>query len=218
MNNIDRYDDQAMQQNVDLAELARKKEKSEKRKRKLLFSAKLFGYHIIAYILYVFIFSTTSDAEVAHETGLEQNILAFFCTLSILLFSFVISFELSWDGDACRSYKNILKSEPYRIKLPFRLSLDFILPYSIIYFVMQIPGILFHHFFGYSYTNPIIIDAFYTMDIGFMELTGISLLGAVINTILFAVFLIGIRFFIYYGWKREKERFEKGEKVRRRYG
>ena len=218
MKNIDRYDDEAMRVNVDQAEVERQKEKRARIKRRMLFTVKLFGYHIVAFVLYVFLFSTASDAEVAHETGLEKNVLALVGALAIFFFALFISLELSWNGDARREFKNILKTTPYSVKLPLTLSLDAILPFSIIYFVFQIPAALFHHFFGYSYTDPIIIDSFYTMDMGFMELTGVGFLGAVINTILFAVFLIGIRFFIYRGWKLEKDRFDKGEKMRRKYG
>ena len=218
MKDIDRYDDEVMRSNADEAEISRKREKRAKIKRRILFGVKLFVAHIVALIFYFCLFSTAIDAELVHETGLEDNVLAFYSTLMIFSFSLVVSLELMWNGDERREYKNILKTTPFSATDVLNRSLDSVIPFCIIYFAFQIPGAIFHHIFGYSYTAPIIIDSFYTMDMGFMELTNVGFLGALINTVLFAVFLIDIRFCVYLGWKREKDRFDGGEKTRRRYG
>lgn len=218
MGNLDRFDDEAMQRNADDAAREEIRQKNAKIKHYMLFAGKLFLWHIVAFILYVFLFSSAADAESFYDTGYERKILAIFGVMATFVFSLFTSFELWGDGVAKRSYKDLLRSVKYELKIPAKMSLLGILPCSIVYFAFQIPGVIFYHIFGYSYFNPMIIDKFYTMDIGMMELTGIGIVGAVINTVLFAAFLYALRMYIYHSWKREKENFDKEEKMPRKYG
>ena len=62
---------------------------------------------------------------------------------------------------------------------------------------------IFYHFFGFSYAFPTVIDNFYVLDAGLMELTGIGIVGAILNTLLFTALHTLFRFMTYRRWKRE---------------
>ena len=201
MKNIDKYDEEV--KNIDTEEVARFKAKIAERKALLLFSAKLFIYHLAACVLYIIMFSPATGAEVAHDTNGEAGILSFFCVIAISLFSLFISFELSSKGELRRDFTDLLKIEPMTLKLLWSLSRKPIIRYGIIYFVIQLPFAVFHHFFGFEYVYPTVIDNFYTIDAGLMELTGIGIVGAILNTLLFTVLHALFRFMTYRRWKSE---------------
>ena len=201
MKNIDKYDEEV--KNIDTEEVARFKAKIAERKALLLFSAKLFIYHLAACVLYIIMFSPATGAEVAHDTNGEAGILSFFCVIAISLFSLFISFELSSKGELRRDFTDLLKIESMTPKLLWSLSRKPIIRYGIIYLVIQLPFVVFHHFFGFEYVYPTVIDNFYTIDAGLMELTGIGIVGAILNTLLFTVLHALFRFMTYRRWKSE---------------
>ena len=201
MKNIDKYDEEV--KNVDAEEVARNKVKFAEKKALLLFSAKLFIYHLAACVLYIIMFSPATGAEVAHDTNGEAGILTFFCVIAITLFSLFISFELSSKGELRRDFTDLLKIEPMTLKLIWSLSRKPIVRYGIIYFIIQLPFAVFHHFFGFEYVYPTVIDNLFTLDAGLMELTGIGILGAVLNALLFTVLHALFRYMTYRRWKKE---------------
>lgn len=201
MKNIDKYDEEV--KNVDAQEVARIKQKTAEKKSLILFAAKMFIFHIAACILYIIMFSPSTGAEVAHDTGGEAGLLAFFSVLAITFFSLFISFELSSKGELRRDFTDLMKSEKMSAKLFWSLSGKPIVRYGIIYFVFQLPFAIFHHFFGFEYVYPTVIDNLYTLDAGLMELTGIGILGAILNALLFTALHALFRFMTYIRWKKE---------------
>ena len=201
MKNIDRYDEEV--KNIDLEEVARQKARVAKKKKLILFTAKLFIYHLAACVLYIVMFSPATGAEVAHDTNGEAGILSFFCILAIALFSLFISFELSSKGELRRDFTELMKTESFTPALFWSLSSENVVRYGIVYFIFQLPFAIFHHFFGFEYVYPSVIDNLYTLDAGLMELTGIGILGAVLNTLLFTALHALFRFMTYRRWKSE---------------
>lgn len=201
MKGIDKYDEEV--KNVDEEEVARIKAKTAAKKSLLLFAAKLFVYHIAACILYIIMFSPSTDAEIAHDTGGEAALLAFFCTVAIALFSLFISFELSSKGELRRDFTELMKTEKFSLRLFWSLSGKPIVRYGIIYLIFQLPFAVFHHFFGFEYVYPTVIDNLFTLDAGLMELTGIGILGAVLNALLFSALHALFRYMTYRRWKKE---------------
>ena len=118
-------------------------------------------------------------------------------------FSLFISFELSSKGELRREFTDIMKTEKMSARLLWSLSGKPIVRYGIVYFLFQLPFVIFHHFFGFEYVAPTVIDNFYTLDAGFMELTGIGILGAVLSTLMFTVLHALFRFMTYRRWKSE---------------
>ena len=201
MRDIDKYDEEV--KNIDLEEVERIKQKTAAKKSLILFATKLFIYHLAACVVYIVMFSPSTGAEVAHDTGGEAGLLTFFCLLAITLFALFISFELSSKGELRRDFTDLMKSENFTSKIFWSLSGKPIVRYGIIYFVFQIPFAIFHHSFGFEYVYPTVIDNLYTMDAGLMELTGIGIVGAVLNTLIFTVLHTLFRFMTYRRWKRE---------------
>ena len=130
MKNIDKYDEEV--KNIDTEELSRIKAKTAEKKSLLLFSAKLFIYHLAACVLYIIMFSPATGAEVAHDTNGEAGILTFFCVIAITIFSLFISFELSSKGELRRDFTDLLKIESMTPKLLWSLSRKPIIRYGII--------------------------------------------------------------------------------------
>lgn len=201
MKNIDKYDEEV--KNVDPKEVARIGAKNTRKRKAILFAAKLFIFHLVALLLYIFTFSTAADAEVAHGTGLEGRVLFTFSLIAIAFFALFISFELSSKGELRREFTDLMKKEQFSVKLALELSRDELCYYSAVYFAFQIPFAIFHHIFGFEYRYPTVIDNFFTMDAGLMELTGIGFLGALLNTLLFTFLMMLFRYLTYLRWKNE---------------
>ena len=201
MKNIDKYDEEV--RNVDEAEVQRLKQKRAEKKALIRFTAKMILYHLALCVFYIILFSPASNAEVAHDTGAEVNLLAFFCVFAISLFAFFISLELSSDGDLQREFTGLMKSHNMSFVLFYKLSGKPIIRYGIVYFIFQLPFVVFHHFFGFEYVYPTVIDNLYTIDAGLMELTGIGIVGAILNTLLFTLLHAFFRFTTYRRWKND---------------
>ena len=98
------------------------------------------------------------------------------------------------------------------------LARDGVIGYSIIYLALQLPEAVYHLFAGYHYVETSIFEYFYVLDIGLMELTRVGIIGAILNTALFAASLFLCRLYIIKGWQKDEEKFDKGEKMKRKYG
>lgn len=201
MSNYNKYSDEV--NNFDPAEVERLRQKREKKRHELLFIAKMFLYHLAACVIYIIIFSPSTDAEVAHDTNGESYILAFFSVLAITLFSFIISLEISSNGETQREFTNRMKTESLSPALFFSYVKERLIGYSVIYLIFQLPFAAFHLFFGFEYVRPTVIDNLYTMDAGLMELIGIGFVGAILNVLLFAALLTLFNYLTFRRWKSE---------------
>ena len=201
MSNYNKYSDEV--NNFDPAEVERLRQKREKKRRELIFIAKMFLYHLAACVIYIIIFSPSTDAEVAHDTNGESYILAFFSVLAITLFSFIISLEISSSGETQREFTNRMKTESLSPALFFSYVKERLIGYSVIYLIFQLPFAVFHLFFGFEYVRPTVIDNLYTMDAGLMELIGIGFVGAILNVLLFAALLTLFNYLTFRRWKSE---------------
>jgi len=210
MKNIDRYDDEARLLSPDEETSEKQKRKRATIKQGLKFAIKLMICHIVGYVLYVFLISNAVDAEVYYQTGLEKNIMAWVTTIALAIISLITCFEISRDGEKRRDFGRILDNEKMSFTLFWRLASKDIRLYTLVYFLFQIPMCIFHHIFGFFYLQPTVIEGFYVIDVGFMELTGIGFLGGLITALLFFLFYSAFRYLTYFRWSREKIRYDKG--------
>ena len=210
MKNLDQYDDEARLLSPDEATVEKQKRKRATIKQGLRFAIKLCICHIVGYILYVSLIGSAVDAEVYYQTGLEKSIMAWVTTIAVAIISLITCFEVSRDGEKRREFGYILDREKMSIPLFWQLASHDIRLYTLVYFLFQIPMCIFHHIFGFYYVQPTLFEGFYTIDIGFMELTGIGFLGGLISTLLLFIFYGGFRYLTYFRWSREKIRYDKG--------
>ena len=210
MKNIDRYDDEARLLSPDEETVVKQKKKRATIKQGLKFAIKLLICHIVGYILYVSLFGSAVDAEVYYQTGLEKVIMAWITTIAVAIISLITCFEVSRDGEKRRDFGRILDTEKMSFPLFWRLASKDIRLYTLVYFLFQIPMCIFHHIFGFYYAKPTLFEGFYTIDVGFMELTGIGFLGGLITALLFFLFYSAFRYLTYFRWSREKIRYDKG--------
>ncbi len=211
MKNIDRYDDEARLLTPDEETVAKQKKKRAVIKQGLKFAVKLIICHIVGYILYVSLFGSAVDAEVYYQTGLEKNIMAWVTTIAVAVISLITCFEVSRDGEKRRAFGYLLDTEKMSFSLFWRLASKDIVLYTLVYFLFQVPMCIFHHILGFYYLQPTVIEGFYVIDVGFMELTGIGFLGGLITALLFFLFYSAFRYLTYFRWSREKIRYDKGE-------
>ena len=201
MRDIDKYDEEV--KNIDLEEVARQKQKRADIKARMLFFGMMLVYHIVACIVYTVTLSPTAEAQMIYGRESEARLLAFFSVVAIAMFAFITSLELIMNGEARDNFTDRMKGEKLSPKLFWSLSKKSILSCGIMYFIFQFPYAVFHHFFGFEYVSPIIIDNLYTLDAGLMELTRLGIVGAVLNTLLFSAFHALIRYFTYVRWKKD---------------
>ena len=201
MASYNRFDDET--HNLDEAEVERLRERREVKRRDVMFIAKMLIYHVAACIIYIIIFSPASDAEMVHDTSGEAYILSFFSLLAIVLFSFIVSLELSSKGELRRDFTDRMKTESFDLKVYLSYTKRHLGRYGVIYLIFQIPFVIFHLLFGFEYVRPTVIDNLYTMDAGLMELTRFAPLGAVLNVLLFVGLLALFNYITLKRWKSE---------------
>jgi len=204
MKNLDRFDDEVKKEAApDAAAVQKKKEKTALIKRGIMFTVKIFIYHFVTMIIYSFALSSIVAQDIRDGMGASDNIIFVFSVAAIILFSLIISFELSADGERRRGFLQLIKSEKMSPKLGIRLSLADALVYTAIYFIFQLPFCIFYHSFGFDHLYATAFEKYYVLDLGFMELTGIGILGALINCVLFFLCLILFRCLIYTKWSKD---------------
>ena len=204
MKNLDRFDDEVRGGNIDTAALEKQKSRTAQIKRSILFFVKLFLYHFATMIIYGIVLSSTVSADVYEERGAAVYILTVFSLLAIVLFSFIISLELNADGDRKRKFLDLVSEQKLSLNLALKLSRTDAAVYTAIYFAFQLPMCIFHHFFGFDALLVTMFEQYFIMDIGFMELTTLGILGTLINCILFAAALLLFNIMTYYRWNNER--------------
>ena len=215
MGNMNKYDYEASDANVDKAALAAEKEKRRTAKRRLLFLFKTVVFHLIALAVYLVVFANTGDFESYYDAAEERTVLIIFSAIAVAVFGALNSIELYRDAD---QKERFIKDRPFDRRKNLRLACREIAPYSIIYAIFQLPAAIYHLVAGFDYVGTSVFEYFYVLDMGLMELTRVGFIGIILNVILFAVTLLLSRLYVCRGWQADEERFDKGEKMKRKYG
>ena len=203
MKNLDRFDDEVRGGNIDPAELEKQKSRTARIKRSIMFFVKLFLYHFVTMIIYGIALSSTVAGDVYEGMGAAKYILAVFSAAAILLFAFIISLDLKADGDRKRSFLALVKEQKLTPALSIQLTRSEAVIYTVIYFVFQLPICIFHHFFGFDALLTTILEQYFIMDIGFMELFSFGILGTLVSSAVFFVGLMTFHFLIYSNWSKD---------------
>ena len=204
MKNIDDLDEEVIIKKVDENEIATQKKKRDIIKKGIRFFVITVITHLGAWILYSFTLHSLILQAIADEQDWYKTVVLVFSLAAICVLAFAASIELSSDDKQRR--QTMVMSRTARLKFAdtFQLSKIALLEYSAIYFVFQIPFCIFYHAFGYYYVESTIMENFYTMDVGMLELTKVGILGIMLNTLMFAATLMLMRHFIYKRWEKEK--------------
>ena len=148
----------------------------------------LIAVHIIAMIIFGIIFSNSvasmseQDAVQANLTVLIFNIV-FYSLFSIFYFKVETSYI-----DYRRTLKEALKTEDFSL-LNFLINKDLkehIIMLGI-FAVFQLPFVIFYSILGMSLVYTTIFEQFFIMDAGSYLLTDSSLLGVILNTVIFGI-------------------------------
>lgn len=215
MGNIDKYDYEATGANVDQSVLAAEKRKRQTTRKRIGFFIKTVICHVLAVALYLVVFANTGDFKSYYDIQEERTVLIIFSIIAVAIFGALISIELYKSTSTREAY---IKDKPFDKTKRMRLAFSDVIQYSIIYSAVQLPAAIYHLFAGYDYVETSIFEYFYVLDMGLMELTHVGIIGAVLNTVIFAASLFVFRLWIVKGWQKEEERFDKGEKMKRKYG
>ena len=215
MSNMNKYDYEASDANVDKAALAAEREKRKNVKQRMLFVFKTFVFHLIALAVYLVVFANTGDFESYYDVNEERAVLIVFSAIAVTVFGAVNSIELLRDTDKKELF---IKDRPFERKKRIRLASDDVLPYTITYAVFQLPAAIFHLFAGFDYIETSIFEYFYVLDMGLMELTRVGFVGIILNSAIFAAALFLSRLYVCRRWQADEEKFDRGEKMKRKYG
>ena len=215
MSNLNRYDYETLDANVDKEALAAEKAKRIETKRRMLFVFKTVIAHIVALAAYLVVFSNTGDFESYYDESEERIVLTIFSAIAVAVFGALNSIELFRSSDKKEAF---IKDRPFERKKNISLALGEVRTYTILYAIFQLPAAIYHLFAGFDYIETSIFEHFFVLDMGLMELCRFAPLGIVLNCIIFAAFLFLFRLNVCRRWQKDEESFERGEKMKRKYG
>lgn len=204
MRDIERFDEHANLNEPSEQDILRARKKKLKFKQALRFLIKNFLYHIVTLIMFSLFVKRMIEAEVYNETGLERGVLIVFALLATAIHILIAGLELSGNGESRRAFNKLLDQRPFTPDLPLRIEAPELMVIGICHFAFQLPFALFHHTLGFFYPTPTLIEKFYCMDAGWMELVHFGILGALLHTLIFTLGTAVFRYFVYLQWRKEK--------------
>jgi hypothetical protein len=204
MRDIDRFDEHANLNEPSEQDILRARKKKLKFKQAVRFLIKNFLYHAVTLILFSLFVKRMIEAEVYNETGLERGVLIGFALLATVIHILITGLEVSGDGERRRAFNKLLDGRPFTPDLPLRIEGPELIVIGICHLAFQLPFALFHHLLGFFYPAPTIIEKFYCMDAGWMEMVHFGILGALLHTLVFIMGTTVLRYLVYLRWKKEK--------------
>ena len=204
MKDIDRLDEHAGQYEPKPGDILRRQKKKTLITKILWFALKDLIYHGVLFILFFLFVKRLIATEMQHESTLERNILIIFSMLATLIHALITGFELSGDGERRRAFLQTLKSQSFSPLLMLNTAAPDLTLMTVCHLAFQLPFVLFYHAFGFFYFSPTFIEEFYCMEAGWMELTRIGLVGALLQTLVFIIIVTIVRYTVYSRWNKEK--------------
>ena len=204
MKDIDRFDEDVKNVSPDQAQIERRKRMRAQVSHALRFTGQLFLFHLIALLFFSLFINTAIQTELYHRSGLERAVLLVFSLFATLMFGLIAGLQVAGDGPRRRAFAQRLSETPFTPTLALTHILPPLATQAICYTAFQLPFVLFHLALGFYYVKPTVIEKFYSMDAGLMEWTRVGILGAVLNTLLFALVTTIVRYRIYCRWNKEK--------------
>ncbi len=212
MKNIERFDEQIKHDPAAEAARAKRKRAQAIFRRAVMFVGKIILTHLAMMIIFNIAFSgSVTQMIVDSQNPLSdlspdryKTIVLVFSLFAIALLAFVASIDLSASGERRRDFTGILKNESISFSLMWRESKADIILFSLTYLVFQLPMCIFYHLLGFYFIEPTVFEQLHVMDVGFMELTGIGVVGILLNTVVFTAVLTVFNILTYLRWSKEK--------------
>ena len=144
--------------------------------------------HVLALILYSFLFAPMVRQSVQYKDGMEKSITVLFSFLFLAVLSFWETLEYKGDSTEKHRQNLAMKESGYRF-LPYfgRECARFAwrLP---MYLLFQVPMLMFYSMWGYYYLNQHAIEKFYAAEAGFYVLAGNGVLGWLLSGAVWMLF------------------------------
>ena len=144
--------------------------------------------HVLALILYSFLFAPMVRQSVQYKDGMEKSITVLFSFLFLAVLSFWETLEYKGDSTEKHRQNLAMKEAGYRF-LPYfgRECARFAwrLP---MYLLFQVPMLMFYSMWGYYYLNQHAIEKFYAAEAGFYVLAGNGVLGWLLSGAVWMLF------------------------------
>ena len=204
MKDIDRFDEHANRNEPSEQDILRARQKKQTFRKAVHFSIKNFVYHAVTLILFSLFTKRMIETEIYNKTGLERGILVGYALLATTIHIVITGLELLRDGERRRDFNKLLDQRPFTPSLPITCMLPDIKVIAICHLAFQLPFALFHHLLGFYYPVPTLIEMFYCMDAGWMEMVRFGILGALLHTLVFTLGTAVFRYFVYLQWRKEK--------------
>ena len=204
MKDIDRFDEHANQNEPSEQDVLRARQKKQTFRQAIQFLIKNFLYHVVTLIMFSLFINRMIETEIYNKTGLERGVLIGYALLATVIHIIITGLELLRDGERRRDFNKLLDQRPFTPDLPITLMLHDMKVIAISHLVFQLPFALFHHLLGFSYVMPLVIEKFYCMDAGWMEMVQFGILGALLHTLVFTLGTAVFRYVVYLQWRKEK--------------
>lgn len=204
MKDIDRFDEHANLNEPSEQDILRARQKKLRFKQAVRFLIKNFLYHAVTLILFSLFTNRMIETEIYNKTGLERNILIGYALLATVVHILIAGLEIAGDGERRRTFNQLLDARAFTPDLPLKLEGQEWIVMGICHLAFQLPFVLFYHLLGFYYPLPTIIEKFYCMDAGWMEMVRFGILGALLHTIVFMLGTTALHYLVYLRWKKEK--------------
>ncbi len=212
MKDIERFDEQVKNDPAAEAARARRKRNQAIFRRSVVFVGKIILTHLAMMIIFNILFSSSVVQMITDSqnslSGVNPNryktTVTVFSLFSIALLSFVASIDLSASGERRRDFGKLLENENISFSLMYRESKADIMLFAATYLIFQIPMCIFYHVLGFYYLQPTVFEQFHIMDMGFLEITGIGVVGIILNTVFFVAVLALFNILTYLKWSKKE--------------
>lgn len=204
MKDIDLLDEYANRNEPGEHEILRQRQKRRLIKQILWIFLKDALYHGVTLILFFLFTKRIIATELYHESGLHRNVLIIYALFATLIHAIITGFELSGDGERRRAFLQLLKTRSFSPLMALEAASPDLTRLCLCHLAFQLPYVLFYHALGFLYPYMTIVEQFYCMDAGWMELVGVGIIGALLHTFVFVLLVTVIRYKIYQRWNKER--------------
>ncbi len=177
-------------------------------KKSLQWFGILIAAHLIVRLVYGLLFASDIAITSEYDLAAANRSLFIFCTVAQTVFSVICIKIDKMFSDYEKDFNEAMNAPSFSIIGYYKKNyLSEHLIKIAIFAVFQLPFTLFFAFWGYSYTEPFILETLYQMDAGAYVFTGSPILGFILNTVIFGVIYIATATAFLWLEKRSAERF-----------
>ncbi|MBE6630258.1 MAG: hypothetical protein E7624_05345 [Ruminococcaceae bacterium] len=159
--------------------------------------------HAVADLFYIVMLAAPVQQSLAYPDHTPMIMVICFSLALFLIFTIFLAVTFARNGEERRKYQALLKEHPFTLSQNFKYLYKDALHRTVIYAIFQLPFVIFYSAFGFSYGPMTGFERFYILDVAFYEITQVSVLGFLLNGMLFFALSLLTKLFVLHLWKKE---------------